>query len=295
MKPHTILVTGGAGFIGSHIVEALVHNNHKVIVLDNLSTGSIKNIAHLQSAITFIEADIRDIKNCINTAQNCNIIIHCAALVSVVESCADPMTCLDVNVRGTLNMLQAAIKNKVERFIFSSSSAVYGNRNESCAETDECVPLSPYGYSKWIGEHLCQKYAALHKLQTVSLRYFNVFGPRQSVNSPYSAVIAQFSHYMKHNHQITIYGDGLQTRDFVPVHDIVRANCYFALTHRNPLYGEIFNIASGESITINEVVQQLQSKFPHFNAPITYKAARKGDIKHSRANCAKYRALLHAQ
>lgn len=286
-----ILVTGGAGFIGSHLVDALVAQGAQVTVLDNLSTGTLANLTQSREKITFIKGDITDAQTCIDAARGQDIIFHLAAYTSAPGSMECPDRCFAINVLGTQHILHAAYVNKVQRVICTSSAAVYGNKEGICRETDMCNPQSPYGFSKLQDEYLCQQYSRCFGLETVCLRYFNVFGPRQDPHSPYAGVIAHFSEKMRNNQPIAIFGDGTQTRDFVPVATIVAANLKAAQMPAMYMTGQPFNIATGKSITLLELVEMLKKEFPHFNQPITFKADRPGDVKHSQADCSKFSQL----
>lgn len=286
-----ILVTGGAGFIGSHIVDKLVEHGAQVTVLDNLVTGKMQNLAHVKEHITFINGDITDYQTCLEATKNKTIIFHLAAYTSAPGSMEHPDLCFRTNVVGTHNILQAAYVNKAQRVISTSSAAVYGSKEGICKETDICNPTSPYGFSKLHGEYLCQQYSTCFGLETVSLRYFNVFGPRQDPHSPYAGVIAHFSEKMRHNKPIAVYGDGTQTRDFVPVANIVTANLKLAQLPSSLMTGQPFNIATGTSISLLELIQQLKKEFPQFDQAVTFTAQRPGDIKHSQADCSKYASL----
>jgi UDP-glucose 4-epimerase len=282
-----VLVTGGAGFIGSHLVDELVAAGARVTILDNLSTGSLKNIEHLTDKITFINADIRDYAACLAVTKEIKIIFHLAAFISVPESIERPDICYQINVLGTLNLLQAAVTNGVQKFIFSSSSAVYGSGNSICTENTCCKPESPYGHSKLLGEQLCTYFSNLYPLKSLVLRYFNVYGPRQNAAGAYAAVVAKFKEAMALNKPISIYGDGTQTRDFVPVKTVAQANIKLAaLDFENNV--ELFNVASGTSISLLDLIEQLKKEFPTFNAELQFLPAREGDIKHSQADCSKF-------
>lgn len=279
-----VLVTGGAGFIGSHLVEALVKNGAQVTVLDNLSTGSLENLANVKNQIIWHEGDIRNIKTCNLAAQNQDIIFHEAAFVSAAESVEKPYECYEINVNGTLNVLNAAYKNKIEKLLFASSAAVYGNTDSICDETLVCEPESPYGASKFTGEKYCQMYAQAYGLQTLSLRYFNVWGDRQDPHNGYAAAIAKFKAQMAQNLPITIYGDGTQTRDFIHVSKIVEANLILAMLPKEQLNGQPVNIATGASHTLLEMIEKLKIDYPNYRPELKFAPARKGDIKYSSAN-----------
>lgn len=219
------LVTGGAGFIGSHIVEALVAEGHQVVVLDNLSSGHKENLAQVMDRISFIEGDVRDPDICLKASEGCDGVFHEAALVSVADSVERPRDNHEINITGTLNVLEAARACGVKRVVFASSAAIYGNDPELPKIEDMLPePMSPYAVAKITGEHYLRTYAALYGLECVALRYFNVYGPRQDPSSPYSGVISIFSTRVAQGLPITIYGDGEQTRDFINIADVISAN-----------------------------------------------------------------------
>ncbi len=287
-----MLVTGGAGFVGSHISEKLVELGADVTILDNLSSGSTENIDHIKDDITFINEDITDFDSCLRATKNQAFIFHLAAVVSVPESLEKPDHCFSVNTTGTINLLEAAVSNGgVARFIFSSSSAVYGLSDKPCIEAMPCHPQSPYGMSKLMAERACATYATAHSLETICLRYFNVYGKRQNPFGQYAAVVAKFRKLMAENQPIMIFGDGSQTRDFISVEKVVNANINLAKLPASIMKGDIFNIASGTSITLLELIEQLKKGFPEYNAPIIFQPAREGDIKFSSADCSKFHSL----
>ncbi len=288
-----VLVTGGAGFIGSHLVERLIALGAYVTVLDNFSSGIRDNLMFAFSEITLLDASITDVSACIQATRDQEVIFHCAALTSVSVSCADPLLYYHSNVMGTATILEAARCNNVRKFIFSSSAAVYGNYAIPCSEDMACKPLSPYGFSKLMAEHYCQLYARLYGIQTLSLRYFNVYGDRQYTQGSLASVAARFRYHMAHNLPITIYGDGSQRRDFVPVNDVVEATIYAAVVLSDCLAGQAINIATGTSVTLLEFIDSLKKEFPAYNQPINYASARTGDIWYSAADCSKYHMLIH--
>lgn len=273
------LVTGGAGFIGSNIVEELVKRGEKVRVLDNFSTGKRENLKEFENEIELIEGDIRSYHIVRQAVEGVDIVLHQAALPSVPRSINDPITTNEVNVTGTLNMLDAAKEAKVKKFIFASSSSVYGDTPELPKREDMTPnPLSPYAVSKLAGEKYCQVFAKVYGLHTVILRYFNVFGPRQDPNSQYSAVIPKFIKLISENKRPVIYGDGTQTRDFTYVSNVVEANILAATKDCEP--GLVMNCACGEQIQLNYLVDQINLLLGKNIKPI-YAPPRKGEIKHS--------------
>lgn len=290
------LVTGGAGFIGSHIVEALIKEGKKVRILDNFCTGKKENIDDIlkkynnKDSLEIIKGDLRD-KNIVNSAvKNIDYIFHLGALTSVSRSVEDSITTSEVNIMGTLNVLNAAKSSGVRRIIYSSSSSAYGDsprlpKNEAM----ETNPLSPYAVSKLAGEDYCKVFTRLYGLETVILRYFNVFGPRQDPDSRYSAVIPKFIKMILNNIQPTVYGDGEQTRDFTYIENVVDAN--LQALKKNGIRGEVFNIACGEKITINQLVKEIGDILNRDVKPI-YIEPRKGDVRDSMADISKAENLL---
>ena len=287
-----VLVTGGAGFIGSHIVEELVKIGAKVKVLDDLSSGNINNLKNVFSHINLIYGNVINPFTCFNATKDVQIVFHLAALVSVSNSTKNPKLCKKINVIGTKNLLEGCIKNNVKTFILSSSAAVYGNRNEICVETDNTNPLSPYAQSKLDSEKLCIQSHKNYGLNTAALRYFNVYGDRQDPNGEYAAVIAKFTHNLKNKKPLFIFGDGKQTRDFIHISKVVQANLKIA-TYNN-LKGEIFNIASGKSINLFELIKQLEKNVNAKKIDLIFKSKRPGDIQNSIANCEKYKKFIQA-
>lgn len=281
-----VLVTGGAGFIGSHLVEKLVSLGARVTVMDNFSSGNLGNLKSVVSAINLLYADVRSPYSCLKATTQQEIVFHLAAFVSVPESIMFPALCKQVNVEGTQHLLNAAAKNGVKTFVLSSSSAVYGNRAGICSEDDTPLPLSPYAASKQAAEEACVKAAQASNLNTASLRYFNVYGPRQNPHGSYAAVVAKFTHLLKVGQPLTVFGDGKQTRDFIPVSKAVEANLLTAMS--NNLQGAIFNIGSGTSITLLDLICQLEGELNLKNAGISFLPAREGDVLHSQAACQKF-------
>lgn len=279
------LVTGGAGFIGSHLVESLLENNVHVKVIDNLSSGKPANLEKVRERIDFIEGDIRNRELVEKAAQGCDYIFHLAAVVSVTVTVADPFGSAQVNEMGTITVLEAARKCKARRVILSSSSAVYGDDPQLPKdESLQPCPKSPYAVQKLVNEHYAALYNELYGLETVCLRYFNVYGPRQDPSSPYSGVISIFMKQAVNQKPPLIYGDGKQTRDFVHVSDVVMAN---RLAARNPSApGNVFNIGTGRRISINEL-WEIVAGTAGVNLKPEYRPARRGDIRHSVADISK--------
>jgi UDP-glucose 4-epimerase len=283
-----VLVTGGAGFIGSHIVHALIERGDTVRVLDNFSSGKRQHLAGLD--IELVEGDILDASAVRAAALGMTHVIHLAAFVSVPGSVEDPLACDAVNVTGTLNVLLAARELGIQRVVFASSTAVYGDAFDRPKHEDlPLYPLSPYGVAKLAAEKYCQAFHGVYGLETVALRFFNVFGPRQDPKSAYAAAIPRFIRALLENRRPVIYGDGEQTRDFVYVTDVAQANL---LALQAPgAAGQAFNIASGESVSINHVVRALGEAAGTPLEP-EHIAARAGEIRRSEADITKARAVL---
>ena len=285
-----MLVTGGAGFIGSHIVERLVGLGHEVRVLDNFSTGRRENLASFEGGIDIIEGDIRDVSSVERAVKGVEVVFHEAALASVPRSVADPASSNEVNVTGTLNLLVASRDSGVRRFVFASSSSVYGNspelpKRESMAPS----PESPYAASKLAAENYCRIFSSLYGLECVSLRYFNVFGPRQDPGSEYAAVVPLFVTALLEGRPPTIYGDGEQSRDFTYVANVVDANI-LALS-ADGAAGEVFNIACGHTATVNELLAKMQ-EITGTSLTSQHTDQRAGDVKHSFADISKAEGTL---
>ncbi len=277
-----ILITGGAGFIGSHIAEECVARGCNVSVVDNLATGHLSNLDGIKQKITFIRGDIRDDALMDRVTQDCDIVFHQAAVVSVTQTVADPVSSTDVNDMGTLKVLDAARRNKAKRVVLASSSAVYGDDPQlPKVESMPPRPLSPYAVQKLTNEFYAQLYYRLYGLETVCLRYFNVYGPRQDPSSPYSGVISIFMRQVGKKSAPTIYGDGNQTRDFVSVRDVVQANIMAATSNKAP--GQVFNVGTGKSIAVIELWRQIAA-LGEFETEPMFADARSGDIVHSLAN-----------
>ena len=272
-----ILITGGAGFIGSHIAEYF-HDKADVRILDNLRSGFPRNLAGLN--VEFIRGDVRDRVKVARAMQNVDYVFHLAAMIGVPESMQNPLECVDINVNGTLVVLEEAARAKVKKLCFASSAAVYGNADNVIRREDMCAdPDSVYAVTKLDGEHYCKIFSESGKLKTVSLRYFNVFGPRQDPGSAYAAAPAVFCDRAIHGQKIKIFGDGKQSRDFVYIDDVVKVNAFFM---ENELEG-VYNVASGRSVSINDLVNRIlfitdsQSEIEHL-------PERPGDIRYLQAS-----------
>jgi len=285
------LVTGGAGFIGSNIVEELVRLGHSVRVLDNFSTGKRENIAPFLKQIELIEGDIRDEVTCRQAVKDIDYVLHQAAMPSVPRSLKEPVTTIEINVMGTVKLLTASAKAKVRRFVYAASSSAYGDQPVAVKSEDLMPkPLSPYAAAKLAGEYFCHVYSQSMGLETVGLRYFNVFGPRQDPKSQYSAVIPLFITAVMEGRRPTIYGDGTQTRDFTFVANNVQANILAATTTNN-VAGKIINIACGTSFSVLDLLRVINEALGKNIEPI-FAPARKGDVTHSLADISLARELL---
>lgn len=290
-----ILVTGGAGFIGSHLVDQLLAQGFEVSVIDNLRTGRLENIAHHQGKreFSFTEGDIRDLDLIKNAMKDMDALFHEAALASVALSVENPILTNDINVTGTLHLLEAALDLGVKRFIYASSAAVYGETISPKKREDMAPnPASPYGVSKLAAENYAKLFHELYGLETVSLRYFNVYGPRQSfdIHSGYGGVIAVFVNRLLKNRSPIIYGDGKQTRDFVCVEDVVDANI-LALSAKKGI-GEVFNIGTGTQVSVNQVASVLKTAMDRKDLENSYGDPRSADIRHGYADIGKAKKIL---
>jgi UDP-glucose 4-epimerase len=276
------LVTGGAGFIGSHLVEHLVKNGWKVRVLDNLATGKASNLKMLAHRIDFIQGSINDTEILRPAIAGCECVFHLAALPSVARSLVDPMTTHDVCATGTLSVLDAARQMGVRRVIYAASSSAYGGTPGALrSESDPIAPLSPYASSKLAGEMYCQSFTTVYGLETVRLRFFNVFGPRQDARSPYTGVIALFIAGMLEGKQPSVQGDGLQSRDFTYVENAVQALTRAA--DAPAAVGKVYNVGNGESTTVLQLIAQLNTIIGGNLEPV-HGPARAGDVRHSQAD-----------
>lgn len=291
----SFLITGGAGFIGSNLVEYLLKNNAgHVRVLDNLSNGYIENIQDFMELdnFEFLQGDIRNIEDCTNAVKGINYISHQAALGSVPRSISDPVTTNDVNISGFLNMLMAAKEcTTLKRFVYAASSSTYGDSQElPKVEGKEGKPLSPYAVTKLVNELYADVFSKIYNLNTIGLRYFNIFGPKQNPNNPYAAVIPIFCKAFLDGESPIINGDGETSRDFTFVENAVQANVK-ALMVENINCHEVFNVACGDQTTLNEMVSIL-SEISNKNLPTKYQSERPGDVRHSKANIDKICNIL---
>jgi nucleoside-diphosphate-sugar epimerase len=278
-----VLVTGGAGFIGSHLVDELVARGARVRVLDDLSTGSPENLAHLGAAVELVEGDVRDAAACRRAAEGVRLVFHQAALGSVPRSMADPATTVAVNVSGTANVFAAARDAGARRVVYASSSSVYGDSDRlPKREGEEGRPLSPYALSKAMDEELARVFAACFGQELLGLRYFNVYGPRQSPEGPYAAVVPGFFAACRAGLPARIHGDGEQSRDFTYVADAVRANLLAAAAPAAAC-GRAYNVAGGRRTTINELAREIRSLVGSGPVPV-HAEPRPGDVRHSAAD-----------
>ena len=286
----SILVTGGAGFIGSHLVKKFVELGHRVRVLDNFSTGRRENLAAILDRIELVEADMRDPEVCLQACAGVAFVFHEAAIPSVPKSVEDPQPSHDANVTGTFNLLRAAVQHRVRRFIYAASSSAYGDTEESPKhEKMTPHPLSPYAVQKLAGEHYARAFHECYGLETISLRYFNVFGPGQDPNSQYAAAIPAFVTKMLRGKPPVVYGDGSQTRDFTYIDNVVHGNILALETDET--HGESVNVACGNAISVNQVIREI-SRLLGISLQPEYTERRAGDVMHSCADIRLAGALL---
>lgn len=300
LKGKKVLVTGGAGFIGSNLVEALLETGANVRVLDNLATGRESNLSafHTHPQFEFMNGDIRDYSVCQKSLQGIELVSHQGALGSVPRSIEFPHQTHEVNASGFLNMLHATKEAGIKRFVYASSSSVYGDSTESPkVEGREGNLLSPYAVTKQLNEKYASVYHQLHQMESIGLRYFNVFGPKQDPNGVYAAAIPKFIDKMIHGGQIIINGDGEQTRDFTYVKNAVLANLLALSTTNTKAFGEAFNVACGDSFSLNTMIATIQKHLQekgklHPNFSTVFGPPRNGDIQHSLANISKISTIL---
>lgn len=285
-----VLVSGGAGFIGSHLAERLVRDGHEVRVLDNFATGRRENIAEFAGDLELIEGDIQSYERGHTAVRGVDVVFHQAALPSVPRSVQDPLTSNASNVIGTLNVLLSARDSGVRRVVFASSSSIYG-KSEAMPKREDLLPqpLSPYAVSKLAGEGYCRSFHDVYGLETVALRYFNVFGPRQDPLSQYSAVIPNFIGAALDGRSPVVYGDGEQSRDFTYVDNVVEAN--LLAVDADDAAGAVLNVACGGRVSLNDLIAELQALTGN-EAATVYEPARVGDVRHSQADIARAQSML---
>jgi len=297
----TILVTGGAGFIGSNLCEALLEKGNKVVCLDNFATGKRENVAHLSADdnFTLIEGDIRKLEDCLKASQGVDYVLHQAALGSVPRSIKDPITSNDVNVSGFLNMLVASRDNGVKRFVFAASSSTYGD-SQSMPKVEDVIgkPLSPYAITKYVNELYADIFSKTYGLETIGLRYFNVFGRKQDPNGAYAAVIPKFVSQLMKGESPVINGDGNYSRDFTYIDNVIQANLLSLVTTNEKAINTIYNVAYGDRNTLNDLMGYLKEYLSEFdskisNIEVVYGPNRAGDIPHSHASVDKAKEKLN--
>ena len=285
----TVLVTGGAGFIGSHTVDRLLAQDYSVRILDNFSNGSRNNLPHDHDRLEIIEGDICDLGDVKAAMDGVNHCIHLAAQVSVVSSVEDASFSAQQNILGFVNVIEAIRKFNVSRLVYASSAAAYGNPVElPLNESSQLLPESPYGLEKKVNEQYATLFSSLHNMSACGMRYFNVFGPRQDPKSPYAGVIALFVERIKSKKAVTIFGDGLQTRDFVFVKDVAETN----IAAMQSDYNGVCNVATGKTVTLLELIEILE-KLCGSKVEKIFDAPRDGDIVHSAANVERMKTQLH--
>lgn len=296
--PETYVITGGAGFIGSHIAERLLRDGHTVRIVDNFATGKRENLAVLPPGCELFEVSITSKAALDEAFAGADYVLHQAALPSVPRSIDDPLTTHEYNVTGTLNVLLAARDAGVKRVAYAASSSAYGDiEGEYKDETMAPRPLSPYGVSKLAGEYYAQAFTAVYGLETVALRYFNVFGPRQDANGAYAAVVPKWTSAMIHNEPVFINGDGETSRDFCYIANTVQANLLAATAQHPDAANQVYNVAVGDRTTLNDLFEairaSLEPRFQHLkDFKPTYRDFRAGDVRHSLADISKARNLL---
>lgn len=295
-----ILITGGAGFIGSNLIEHFLQQDNKIVCLDNFATGKEKNVAPFLENPDFrlIKGDIRDLESCRTAVEGVDVILHQAALGSVPRSINDPKTTNDVNIGGFINMLVAAKEHNIKRFVYAASSSTYGD-HKALPKVEDRIgkPLSPYAITKYVNELYAEMFSDLYGIETIGLRYFNVFGRRQDPNGAYAAAIPKFTKLLMDHESPLIYGDGEQSRDFTYIENVIQAN-ELAATVTNPeALNTVYNVAYGEATTVNQLIDDLKENLAQFDPEIKNVQAvkgdkRKGDVLHSLASIDKGRQLL---
>jgi len=303
MKQKNILVTGGAGFIGSNLCDALIEKNYHVVCLDNFSTGKMENISHLVRHPNFnlIGGDIRNMEDCKKACKDINMVLHHAALGSVLRSLKDPVSTNDVNISGFLNMLVAAKETNVERFIYAASSSSYGD-SQGLPKVEDIIgnPLSPYAITKYVNELYAGIFKKAYDFDTIGLRYFNVFGKRQDPNGAYAAVIPKFVMQFMDYESPVINGDEEYSRDFTYIKNVIQMNLLAITTTNKDALNQVYNVGFGKRTTLNQLVNTLKDKLTKFDPKIAeltieYAAERAGDISHSLASIEKAEKLLGYQ
>jgi len=298
-----ILVTGGAGFIGSNLCESLLQSDNEVYCLDNFETGRRENLSTFlkNDNFTLIEGDIRNFDTCLKATKGMDMIMHQAALGSVPRSIEDPLRTHSINNTGFLNMLEAARLAKVDRFIYAASSSTYGDSKE-LPKVEERIgkPLSPYAVTKYVNELYARVYADLYGMRVIGLRYFNVFGRRQDPDGAYAAAIPKFIKMMLEGESPVIHGDGSQSRDFTYIDNVIQMNLLAGIASDSEAFGQVYNVAYGESSDLNSLYSLIQEKLASFKPDVMdieakYGAERKGDVKHSLADISKAKRLLNYQ
>ena len=295
LKDSSVLVTGGAGFIGSNLIEVLLKQNNKVVCLDDLSTGKQENISPFldEKNFHFIEGDIRNPETCAEAVNGAEIVLHQAALGSVPRSILDPTTTNSVNIDGFLNMLVASKDARVQRFVYAASSSTYGDHPGLPKVEDQIGrPLSPYAVTKYVNELYAEVFYKSYGLETVGLRYFNVFGKRQDPEGAYAAVIPKFISQLLNGESPVINGDGLTSRDFTYIDNVIQVNQLAAITKNPKAINNVFNVAYGANTSLNEMVAKLKELLGKTDIDVVYGPERAGDVKHSLANIDKARELL---
>ena len=284
------LITGGAGFIGSHLVKHVLGDGGNVRVVDNLSTGSAKRLSQIRDSVQLVTGDLADNSVAAEVVKDVDYVLHQAAVPSVQRSVVDAVGTNRSNVTATLNLLENSRKAGVRRFVYAASSSAYGD-TEVLPKSEEMPanPLSPYALQKWVGERYCKLYHELYGLETVSLRYFNVFGPGQDPYSEYSAVIPKFTTKLLAKEPITVYGDGEQSRDFTYIDNVIQANLLALRAPNAP--GEVCNIGCGQRVSLNQLIQILEELL-EVRAQVTYASAKPGDVRHSLADITKATRVL---
>jgi UDP-N-acetylglucosamine/UDP-N-acetylgalactosamine 4-epimerase len=300
LQNKTLLITGGAGFIGSNLIERFISQNNRIVCLDNLATGREENIKPYfdHPDFTFIKGDIRDMDTCLDAVKNIDIVLHQAAMGSVPRSIKDPKTTNDVNIGGFVNMLIAAKDAGIKRFVYAASSSTYGD-SATLPKVEENIgkPLSPYAVTKYVNELYADVFSRLYGIETIGLRYFNVFGRRQDPDGAYAAAIPKFIRLLIKHESPVIFGDGEQSRDFTYIENVIQANELAAATNNPEAVNTVYNVAFGEATTVNELVTALKDNLSRFDPEIAkvnpiHGEIRTGDILHSLASVDKARRLL---